>query len=75
MEYAIKYDSKPAPIKANVRLTIDDKGRIIDTEIDGDYSPDLKIAINEALSELSFEPALDNDKPVQIKIVLPIRRE
>lgn len=75
VEYAIKYDSKPAPIKANVRLTIDDKGRIIDTEIDGDYSPALKIAINEAISDLSFEPALDNGKPVQIKIVLPIRRE
>lgn len=64
-----------APIKANVRVTINEKGKIIDSEIDGEYPDDFKIAVDEALSGLTFEPALDNGKPVQIKIVLPVRKE
>lgn len=76
VEYAIKYDpGLDAPIKANVRVTINEKGKIIESGIDGEYPEDFKIAVDEALSGLTFEPALDNGKPVQIKIVLPVIKE
>lgn len=77
VEYAIKYDPvlDDAPIHANVRVTINEKGKIIDSEIEGEYPDGLKIAVDKALSGLTFEPALDNGNPVRIRIVLPVRKE
>ena len=76
MKYAITYDNREdAPLNANLRITIDNEGRILKTEISGEYSSEFWIAVNEALSGLTFEPALDNGKPIQITIVLPVKKE
>lgn len=75
VDYAIEYNLKnDAPIKANIRLTINDKGQILNADIDGEYSPDFKVAINEALSGVKFEPTLDNGKPITIRVNLPVRK-
>ncbi len=76
VEYALKYAPElDAPINANVRVTINEKGKVIDTEVDGNYSDEFKIVIDDVLSELRFEPARDNGRPTQIRIVLPVRKK
>ena len=76
LKYAIMYDNREdAPLNANLRITIDNEGRILNTEISGEYSSEFWIAVNETLTGLTFEPALDNGKPIQITIVLPVKKE
>ena len=57
-----------------IRVTIDETGRVIKTEVENsEVIPSLEKAAMDAARKWLFKPAKQRDKPVRVRIVIPFR--
>lgn len=76
IEYSFKFlDKNDSPLKTNIAITIDKDGKVIGTDYSGEIPSDIKIELEESLSKIIFNPTFNKEgEPVQVKIVIPIRK-
>lgn len=76
IEYSFKFlDKNDSPLKTNIEITIDKDGKVIGTDYSGEIPSDIKIELEESLSKIIFNPTLNKEgEPVQVKIVIPVRK-
>lgn len=76
IEYSFKFlDKNDSPLKTNIEITIDKDGKVIGTDYSGEIPSDVKIELEESLSKIIFNPTFNKEgEPVQVKIVIPVRK-
>ncbi len=67
-------DKDLIPDKILVRIQADEEGNIVSATTDYDDNPEVRVAVDRATNQITFEVVKEGDRKVSTRFALPIRK-